>query len=108
MVRLNLVFLDFFKGFIDLLTVIFVTRYVKRPMHLFGFLGALAFFVGIIVNGYLTYEWIIGKQLSNRPLLFFGILLIIVGVQFFSVGLLGEIMVHNNQDDRIYDIKEKN
>lgn len=98
----------FFKGFLDLLTVMFVTRYVKRPMHLFGFLGALAFFVGIIVNGYLSYEWIMGKALSNRPLLFFGILLIIVGVQFFSVGLLGEMMVHNNQDDKVYDIKEKN
>jgi glycosyltransferase involved in cell wall biosynthesis len=97
----------FFKGFIDLLTVMFVTRYVKRPMHLFGFLGAFAFLLGIVVNGYLTYEWISGKALSNRPLLFFGILLIIVGLQFFSVGLLGEIMVHSNQDDKIYDIKEK-
>ncbi len=98
----------FFKGFIDLLTVMFVTRYVQRPMHLFGFLGALSFLVGFIVNGYLSYEWWIGKSLSNRPLLFFGILLIIVGVQFFSVGLLGELMVHNAHDDKIYDIKDRN
>lgn len=98
----------FFKGFLDLLTVMFVTRYVKRPMHLFGFLGALSFLVGFIVNGYLTYEWWFRKTyISNRPLLFLGILLIIVGVQFFSVGLLGEIMVHNTQDDKIYDIREK-
>ena len=98
----------FFKGFIDLLTVMFTTRYIKKPMHLFGFLGALAFLVGFIVNGYLTYEWLIGKTyIGNRPLLFLGILLIIVGVQFFSVGLLGELIVHNSQDDKEYSIKDK-
>jgi len=98
----------FFKGFIDLLTVTFVTRYIKRPMHLFGFLGAFSFFVGFIVNGYLSLEWIYGKPLSNRPMLFLGMLLIIVGVQFFSVGLLGEMMVHNMQNDKEYTIKNRN
>lgn len=98
----------FFKGFIDLLTVIFTTRYIKRPMHLFGFLGALAFIAGFIVNGYLTYEWLIGKTyIGNRPLLFLGILLIIVGVQFFSIGLVGELIVHNSQNDAEYSIKDK-
>lgn len=97
----------FFKGFIDLVTVIFTTRYIKRPMHLFGFLGAIAFIIGFIVNGYLSYEWMMGHSLSNRPLLFFGMLLIIVGVQFFSVGLLGEMMVHSFQNDREYSIKDK-
>lgn len=97
----------FFKGFIDLITVVFTTRYIKRPLHLFGFLGAIAFFVGIIVNGYLTYLWITGGYLSNRPMLFLGILLIIVGVQFFSVGLLGEMFVHNTRSDKEYIIKER-
>ena len=97
----------FFKGFIDLLTVIFVTRYIKRPMHLFGFLGAIAFLCGFVVSGYLTYEWFHGQMLSNRPMLFLGILLIIVGVQFFSTGLLGELMVHNSQDAKEYRIKDK-
>lgn len=97
----------FFKGFIDLITVLFSTRYIKRPMHFFGFFGAFSFLVGIIVNGYLSYLWIIGEPLSNRPMLFLGILLIIVGVQFFSVGLLGEILVHNSMDDREYIIKDK-
>jgi glycosyltransferase involved in cell wall biosynthesis len=98
----------FFKGFIDLITVTFVGRYVKRPMHFFGFLGALSFFVGLIVNGYLTIEWISGKPLSNRPMLFLGMLLIIVGVQFFSVGLLGEMLVHQNQSEREYVVKDRN
>jgi glycosyltransferase involved in cell wall biosynthesis len=97
----------FFKGFIDLITVTFVGRYIKRPMHFFGFFGALAFFAGIVVNGYLTLEWISGRPLSNRPMLFFGMLLIIVGVQFFSVGLLGEMLVHQNKDDREYVVKDR-
>lgn len=98
----------FFKGFIDLITVMFATRYIKRPMHFFGFFGALSFFVGFIVNVYLTIEWISGKPLSNRPMLFLGMLMIIVGVQFFSVGLLGEMIVHNNQSDSEYIIKDQN
>ncbi len=97
----------FFKGFVDLLTVTFIIRYVQRPMHLFGFLGAVSFMLGLVVNGYLTVEWFQGKALSNRPMLFFGILLIIVGVQFFSTGLLGELMVHNFQDKKTYAIKDK-
>jgi glycosyltransferase involved in cell wall biosynthesis len=98
----------FFKGFIDLVTVIFSTRYIKRPMHFFGFFGALSFFIGLIVNGYLAYEWEFNRQaLSNRPMLFLGMLLIIVGVQFFSVGLLGEMVVHNTMDEKEYIIKDK-
>lgn len=98
----------FFKGFIDLLTVMFTTRYIRRPMHFFGFLGMLSFLVGIVVNGYLVYLWAIrDKYLSNRPMLFLGILLIIVGVQFFSVGLLGEMLVNNFRTEAEYVIKDK-
>lgn len=98
----------FFKGFVDLLTVLFNSRYVKRPMHLFGFFGATAFILGTLVNLWLSYEKIfLDKSLGNRPLLFLGILLIIVGVQFFAVGLLGEIIVHNTPRDEDYNIKEK-
>ncbi len=97
----------FFKGFVDLLTVIFITRYIKRPMHLFGFLGAITFFAGFLVSLYLSVEWMRGMALSNRPMLFLGMLLMIVGAQFFAVGLLGEIMVHNSHDDSEYTIKDK-
>jgi len=98
----------FFKGFVDLLTVVFNSRYIRRPLHLFGFFGATAFLFGIIVNLWLTYEKIfLGKGIGNRPLLFLGILLIIVGVQFFAVGLLGEIIVHNSPQREDYNIKEK-
>jgi len=97
----------FFKGFIDLITVIFSTRYIKRPMHFFGFFGAFSFIIGLIVNAVLTYDWITGHSLSNRPMLFLGMLLIIVGIQLFSVGLLGEMLVRGSVDEKEYIIKDK-
>ncbi|MEK6552294.1 MAG: glycosyltransferase family 2 protein [Bacteroidota bacterium] len=98
----------FFKGFVDLITVIFTTRYIKRPMHLFGFVGLLTALAGFIISAVLAYEKIIyGTGIGNRPLLFLGILLIIVGIQFFAIGLLGEILVHNFQDENEYVINEK-
>ena len=76
-------------------------------MHFFGFFGALAFIAGVAVLGYLTVLWIQGQPLSNRPMIFLGMLLIIVGVQMFSVGLLGEMLVHNSMDEKEYVIKEQ-
>jgi glycosyltransferase involved in cell wall biosynthesis len=83
----------FWKGFLDLLTVLFTTRYFRRPLHLFGFWGILFFLIGFSVDLYLTVLklWF-GEALGNRPLFFLGILLIIVGVQFISLGLLGEMI----------------
>lgn len=97
----------FFNGFVDLITVIFTTRYIKRPMHLFGSVGAFSFLIGVLVNLYISIEWYMGVPIKNRPLLFLGILMIIVGVQFFAVGLLGELIAHNYQNDNEYNIKEK-
>ncbi len=98
----------FFKGFVDLITVIFTTRYIRRPLHLFGFVGALAFATGFIIDAFLTYLWAFHNQpLSNRPLLLLGLLLMIVGVQLFAIGLLGEMMVHRFAKDDEINIKEK-
>ncbi len=98
----------FFKGFIDLITVLFTIRYIKRPMHLFGFVGLLTALMGVFISLWLTYEKIfLGKGINNRPIFFLGILLIIVGIQFFAIGLLGELIVHNFQNDKEYVIKEK-
>ncbi|MCA9733682.1 glycosyltransferase family 2 protein, partial [candidate division KSB1 bacterium] len=86
----------FLVGALDLLTLVFLSRYVKRPLHFFGGLGMMSFTLGFIVNLYLTFERILyDKFLSNRPLLFLGVLLIIVGVQFISIGLIGEMMVES-------------
>ncbi len=98
----------FFKGFIDLVTVIFTTRYIRRPLHFFGLLGLISFLIGFLIDGYLTILWFLHRvNLSNRPILYLGTLLIIVGVQFFSLGLIGEMLVHNNNKENDYGVKEK-
>lgn len=98
----------FVKGFLDLLTILFTTRYLKRPLHFFGTVGTLGVLLGLAIDGYLTVEWALGEtSLSNRPLLFFGVALIIVGVQFISLGLIGEMIVKNFKSDEEYHIREK-
>jgi MFS superfamily sulfate permease-like transporter len=88
--------------------VIFTTRYIKRPLHFFGVLGAATFMIGFITDAYLSILWILGKTyLTNRPLLYMGTALIIVGVQFFSLGLIGEMLAHTNKREDDYGIKEK-
>lgn len=83
----------FLNGFLDLITLLFVNRYKQRPMHFFGSLGISFLFIGGLISAYLSYVKIfLGESLSNRPLLFLGILLILVGVQFFSIGFLGEMI----------------
>jgi glycosyltransferase involved in cell wall biosynthesis len=82
------------RGFLDLLTVLFLTRYTRRPLHLFGGLGLIAWTVGFAVNAYLTGIWLMGAQpIGTRPLLAFGVLTMLVGVQFFAVGLLSELVL---------------
>lgn len=97
-----------FKGFFDLLTMLFTTRYFKRPLHFFGAIGLLFSISGFIIDAYLLIEWILGKTaLSNRPLALLGIALIIVGVQLISLGLIGEMIVKNSLDKVKYNIKER-
>lgn len=87
----------FITGFLDLLTVLFTTKYIKRPLHLFGTIGALLLLLGIGIESTLTAEWFLGMTyFSNRPIVLLGILLIIVGVQLISMGLLGELLVKNS------------
>ena len=95
-----------FHGLFDLLTVLFLTRYMKRPMHLFGIMGALCFLLGFAINLYLTILWF-HEGIGQRPLLFLGVLLLIVGTQFFSIGLLGEMLSEARQDQQTYSIKSK-
>lgn len=87
----------FLNGFLDLVTLLFVNRYMQQPMHFFGTIGIVILLIGGAISSYLAYiKLFLGEPLANRPLLFLGILLIVVGVQFFSVGFLGE-MVNRGQ-----------
>lgn len=97
----------FVAGFFDLLTVLFITRFTKRPLHFFGLIGASTFVIGAGISFYLAIERLFfGKFLSDRPLLFLGILAIIVGVQFVSIGLLGEMITESRKDNIDYSIKK--
>jgi glycosyltransferase involved in cell wall biosynthesis len=98
----------FIKGFLDLLTVMITNRFIQRPLHFFGSIGTIVTLLGFIVNLYLLIEWFLGKTyLSNRPLLLFGITLIIFGAQLISIGLLGEMNIKSFVEKINYNIKEK-
>lgn len=82
-----------FTGLFDFLSVLFITRYIGRPMHFFGMAGLCCFFSGFLISLTVTIEKLaFMKPAGNRPILFLGILLIILGVQLFSTGLIGEML----------------
>ena len=85
----------------------FLTRFTTRPLHLFGSMGLLLFLAGFIINIYLTIlKYLYGEGIGNRPLLFLGILLILVGFQVFSLGLLAEMITKLRSKDDSNLIKE--
>lgn len=97
----------FWKGFLDLLTALFTTRYIRRPLHLFGFWGLAFFAVGLGIAGWLATEWFLGQTaLSNRPLFLGGIFLMLMGVQLISIGLLGEMISRAQRTDDEYQIRD--
>ncbi len=97
----------FWKGLLDFLTVLFTTRFFRRPLHLFGLWGLIAFIAGFVIDAYLSVLWLLNlTALSNRPLFIVGFVLIIVGIQFISIGLIGEMITKGQQFDREYSIKE--
>ena len=90
-----------FHGFYDLLTVMFLGKYLTRPLHFFGSIGLVLLSAGFVINVYLTVGWFNGVWIGNRPIFFLGILLLIVGLQFFSMGLIGELITktaHRNKN----------
>ena len=86
------------RGFLDLLTVTFMGRYRHRPLHLFGGLGLLLGFIGLAVLTYLTIVKIGGSAIGHRPLLTLGVLLVVVGVQLLSLGLLSELITSHHEE----------
>lgn len=83
----------FINGFLDLMTLLFVSRYRDRPMHFFGSIGSLFLLGGFGINGYLTVlKLFFNEPINGRPLLFLGILLMVLGAQFFCTGFIGELM----------------
>lgn len=86
------------KGFLDLITVKFLVSYAGRPLHLFGIMGILSSLIGFLLGMYLLYiKYFFGQLIGERPMLFAAILLVIVGIQFISMGLLGEMITSTHQ-----------
>jgi glycosyltransferase involved in cell wall biosynthesis len=90
------------KGFFDLITVTFLMLYKKKPLHMFGGIGFVLGFLGILISMYLAVLWLTGTGIGDRPLLMLGILLTVIGAQFVSLGLIGELITNSrNNDDYI-------
>jgi len=88
----------YLRGFLDLLTVSFMGRYRHRPLHLFGGLGLLLGLTGTAVLVYLTIDKIAGHAIGRRPLLTLGVLLVVVGMQFFTLGLISEMITSHHEE----------
>jgi glycosyltransferase involved in cell wall biosynthesis len=82
----------------DLLTIVFMGRYRYRPLHLFGGLGVTTSFTGGAILAYLTVVKIGGARIGDRPLLLLGVLLVVVGIQFLSLGLVGEMLTGHHEE----------
>jgi len=88
----------YLRGFFDLITVTFMGRYRHRPLHLFGGLGLALGGIGFLVCVYLTVLWLSGSAIGHRPLLTLGVLLVVVGMQFLSLGLIGEMITTHHEE----------
>jgi glycosyltransferase involved in cell wall biosynthesis len=86
------------RGFLDLVTVTFMGRYRYRPLHLFGGVGLLLGAIGTVTLAYLTVLKLSGEAIGHRPLLTLGVLLVVVGIQFLSLGLLSELITSHHEE----------
>jgi glycosyltransferase involved in cell wall biosynthesis len=86
------------RGLLDLFGVLFIGRYQYRPLHLFGGAGLVSLFIGLGICAYLTLEKLSGQSIGQRPLLVLGVLLILAGIQLFTLGLVGEMITATRQD----------
>ena len=88
----------YLRGFLDLLTVSFIGRYRHRPLHLFGGLGLILGLFGTAILVYLTVLKALGNAIGHRPLLLLGVLLVVIGMQFFSLGLISEMITSHHEE----------
>jgi dolichol-phosphate mannosyltransferase len=91
----------YIRGFLDLLTVSFIGRYRHRPLHLFGGLGLILGLLGVAILVYLTVVKALGHAIGERPLLTLGVLLVVVGLQFFSLGLISEMLTSQHEETAV-------
>src|SRR5437867_2792301 len=97
----------FLNGFLDLLAVMFLTTSSSRPLHLFGRIGVFFALVGAAITIGFSWRWVLGEGLRLRPALLFGAVLIILGIQFISMGFLGELIASTRAHEPDYAIRER-
>ena len=97
----------FINGFLDLLAVMFLHGGSRSPLHFFGRIGILFGAIGGLILAYFAVIWVSGEWLRVRPLLLFGVGLVILATQFISLGLLGEMIARGQQQDRTYAIRDR-
>jgi hypothetical protein len=99
----------FVNGFLDLGSILFVGKYGKKPMHIFGLWGTIVFLIGAGIWIYLAIMKFAFMQykMTERPLFFLGIISLVIGTQLFLAGFLGELIVRNANDRNHYLIDEK-
>ncbi|MDZ8024339.1 MAG: glycosyltransferase family 2 protein [Nostoc sp. DedQUE11] len=99
-----------FRVLMDLLTILFMKKFLTRPMHVFGLLGLISMVSGTLIGIYLTFiKLALGEMIGNRPLLILAVLLLVTGVQLFCFGLLAELLMrtyHESQGRPIYRVRE--
>ncbi len=99
----------FIRGYLDLLTINFISKFSNRPMHFFGLLGSITFLIGFVIAVYLACTRLFGHVygMTRRPLFYFALLAIIIGVQLFSTGFLAEMITSTQREKRVYSISER-
>jgi glycosyltransferase involved in cell wall biosynthesis len=97
----------FLNGFLDLMAVQFMATSSTRPLHLFGRLGVVFALIGSAVTIGTTWPWFLGHGLHIRPALLFGLVLVIMGIQFLSLGFLGELIAGTRAEEPRYEIRER-
>lgn len=97
------------KGYLDLLSITFISKFGKRPMHFFGALGSVLFFIGLTIGVYLTIAKFFFEvyNMTERPLFYFGILAMILGSQFFVTGFIAEMISRNSVDRNLYLVEKE-
>ncbi|ATA88341.1 glycosyltransferase [Capnocytophaga stomatis] len=101
----------FINGFLDLITISFISHFGKRPMHFFGALGVLMFFIGFIFSAYLGIDKLFinphNRLIASRPEFYIALTTMVIGTQFFIAGFLGEIILRTKNKEERYKISEK-
>ena len=98
-----------FKVIADMMLLLFIRKYIQRPIHLFGIFGVLLIGAGLCINAYLVYLKLMGEDIGTRPLLTLGMMLIFAGIQLFTIGIVMELLIrtyYESQKKRPYRIRK--